>query len=204
MRRHPLPDLPPLRPGAGAVPQVMSIPVGRRPVTRSAAAAAAAPPPPHGSRNFPDAQHVPPEPAYVPRRLADPQPATGVQAGLDDASFAERCAGFDEVQPQDLLSMRGGTVRYVTERLDPATGEVAGKQYRLGGILISVDPHLRYLRLLNPYARVTWSVQLGATAARRTRLWYQAPSTSSEVTMMRRLLQQLENGEIQIKKTRRP
>ena len=73
-------------------------------------------------------------------------------------------------------------------------------QYRLGGILKSVDPQLRYLRLFNPYAKASWSVQLQPGAGKNVRLYYMAPGTSDEISTMRDLLQKLENGQLIIKK----
>lgn len=124
--------------------------------------------------------------------------AQSVHAALDERSFERYLDGFEAVQPRDLLEARGGRVRYVTEDLD-SRGNVKAQKYRLGGWLKSVDPELRFLRLFNPYARASWSVQLAAPR-QRVRLYYMPPGTSDEVAMMRKLLQQLENGEITVKK----
>lgn len=123
----------------------------------------------------------------------------GVQARLDDASFAKYIDGFEVVRPEDLLEAKGGRVRYVIEDLD-SRGNVAAKKFRLGGWLARVDPQLRFLRLFNPYAKKAWSVQL-ATPRQSVRLYYMPPGTSDEVAMMRKLLQQLENGDITIRKS---
>lgn len=119
------------------------------------------------------------------------QPSGGVQANLDEDSFAAYLDGFEPVEPADLLEARGGRVRYATD----ASGST---RYRLGGWLQKVDPSLRYIRLFNPYARASWSVQLTPG----TRLWYMPPGTSDEIATMRRLLQQLESGALQITKVR--
>ncbi len=116
----------------------------------------------------------------------------GVQAALDEDSFAAYLDGFEPVGASDLLDARGGRVRYAVDRADGST------QYRLGGWLQRVDPQLRYVRLFNPYARRSWSVQLGPG----TRLWYMPPGTSDEIATMRRLLQQLESGAIRITKVK--
>lgn len=121
-----------------------------------------------------------------------------VQSRLTEETFANFLDGFAEVSPADLLEARGGRVRYVTEDLD-ARGAVRGRKYRLGGWLTKVDPALRYLRLVNPYAKRAWSVQLQAPA-QRVRLYYMPPGTSDEVATLRNLLTQLENGEIRITK----
>ena len=126
-------------------------------------------------------------------------PSLSLQAGLDDAGFAKYIDGFEVVRPEDLLEAKGGRVRYVIEDLD-SRGNVVMKKFRLGGWLNRVDPQLRFLRLFNPYAKKAWSVQL-ATPRQRVRLYYMAPGTSDEVAMMRKLLQQLENGDITIRKS---
>ena len=121
-----------------------------------------------------------------------------VQSRLTEASFANFLDGFAEVQPQDLLEARGGRLRYVIEDLD-ARGNVRGRQFRLGGWLTKVDPALRYLRLINPYAKRAWSVQL-RPAGKAVRLYYMPPGTSDEIATLRSLLTQLENGDIRITK----
>lgn len=117
-----------------------------------------------------------------------------VQSSLDEASFSKYIDGFELVRPEDLLEAKGGRVRYVIE----SRGDV---KYRLGGWLQRVDPQLRFLRLFNPYAKRAWSVQL-ATPGQSVRLYYMPPGTSDEVAMMRKLLQQLENGDITIRKNK--
>ncbi len=121
-----------------------------------------------------------------------------VQSRLTEATFANFLDGFGEVQPQDLLEARGGRVRYVVEDLDGG-GNVRARKYRLGGWLTKVDPSLRYLRLVNPYARKAWSVQL-QPRGQSVRLYYMPPGTSDEIATLRNLLTQLENGEIRITK----
>jgi len=125
----------------------------------------------------------------------------GVQAGLTESTFAKYLEGYSQVVPQDLLEAKGGSVRYA---IDSKSGKT---QYRLGGTLTAVDPSMRFIRLLNPYARnrngghrgVTWSVQLDQ-GQDRLRLWYMPPSSRDEIIMFRKLLQQLERGEIKIVK----
>ena len=128
-------------------------------------------------------------------RLSQPassQASPSVQSRLTEATFANFLDGFQLVTPEDLLDAKGGRVRYVIE------GQ-GGTQYRLGGWLTRVDPQLRYIRLVNPYARKSWSVQL-RPQGKRVRLYYMPPGTSDEVAMMRTLLTQVENGTIQITK----
>lgn len=134
-----------------------------------------------------------------PNAAAAPSRPT-VQSRLTEVTFANFLDGFTEVTAQDMLEARGGRVRYVIEDLDPR-GNVVGRKYRLGGWLTKVDPALRYLRLVNPYAKRAWSVQL-RPAGQRVRLYYMPPGTSDEVATLRNLLTQLENGEIRI--TRAP
>ncbi len=118
---------------------------------------------------------------------------------MNEETFATYLDGFDAVQPRDLLEARGGRVRYVVETLD-ARGTPKSRQYRLGGWLTRVDPLLRYIKLFNPYAKKAWSVQLAPGPRQRVRLYYMPPGTSDEVAMMRTLLQQIESGELTIKK----
>lgn len=132
----------------------------------------------------------------------------GVHGTLDEKSFAEYLEGYGQVTPQDLAQARGGKVRYAIDTL-AANGKVSSTQYRLGGQLIAVDPQLRYIRLLNPYATapgnshqgISWSVQLEREAGKRLRLWYMPPASKDEVVLFRKLLQQLESGEIKIVKS---
>jgi len=121
-----------------------------------------------------------------------------VQSRLTEDTFANFLDGFAEVQAQDLLEAKGGRVRYVIEDVDNR-GNVRGRKYRLGGWLTKVDPGLRYLRLVNPYAKRSWSVQL-RPPGQRVRLYYMPPGTSDEIATLRNLLTQLENGEIRITK----
>lgn len=135
------------------------------------------------------------------RRVEKKKGGGSVQSRLTEATFANYLEGFAEVVPSDLVGGEGGRVRYVLEELD-ARGRVRARKYRLGGWLTAVDPGLRYLRLVNPYARKAWSVQLRAPD-QRTRLYYTPPATSREIGAMRSLLTQLENGDIRIEQVRR-
>lgn len=119
----------------------------------------------------------------------------GVQERLTEDTFANFLDGFQQVTPQDLVEAKGGRVRYVIES---ANGR---REYRLGGWLTRVDPALRYLRLVNPYAKTSWSVQL-QPRDKRVRLYYMPPGTSDEVATLRNLLTQIESGAVRI--TRAP
>ena len=130
--------------------------------------------------------------------MAAPNGKASVQSRLTETTFANYLDGFTEVQPQDLLEAMGGRLRYVIEDLD-SRGNVRSRKYRLGGWLTKVDPGLRYVRLLNPYAKRAWSVQL-RPERQNVRLYYMPPGTSDEVATLRNLLTQLENGEIRITK----
>ncbi len=123
-----------------------------------------------------------------------------VQSRLTEDTFGNFLDGFQAISPDDLLEAKGGRVRYVIESVD-AWGGVTDTQYRLGGWLTKVDPALRYIRLVNPYAKKAWSVQL-RPPGKRVRLYYMPPGTSDEVATMRNLLTQLESGRIRI--TRAP
>ena len=87
------------------------------------------------------------------------QSVRSVQTRLTEDTFGNYLDGFQQVTPEDLLDAKGGRVRYVIESVD-AWGGASNAQYRLGGWLTKVDPALRYIRLVNPYAKRAWSVQL--------------------------------------------
>lgn len=123
-----------------------------------------------------------------------------VQSRLTEDTFANFLDGFQAVEPEDLVEARGGRVRYVVETRD-AWGGLRDRKFRLGGWLSKVDPQLRYLKLFNPYAKKSWSVQLRSPDT-VVRLYYMPPGTSDEVATMRRLYTMLENGEIKITTTR--
>lgn len=124
--------------------------------------------------------------------------ALTLQSRLTEETFARYLEGFAPAVPHDLLDSRGGQVRYAIDTID-AAGSVISTLYRLGGTLTTVDPELRYFRLLNPYARRSWSVQLCRRNPReRVRLWYMPRATRDEIIMFRKLLAQLEAGQIRI------
>lgn len=128
-----------------------------------------------------------------------PAAPASVQSRLTEATFANFLDGFTEVQARDLLEARGGRLRYVIEDVDARGRPTGERQYRLGGWLTRVDPLLRYLRLVNPYAKRSWSVQL-QPQGKRVRLYYMPPGTSDEVATLRNLLTQMETGQIRITK----
>lgn len=74
--------------------------------------------------------------------------------------WKEAVAGFEPVNSfKDLSDNIGGYVRYLTR---DTTNDVQGKlDFRLGGILVKVDPTERYIVLKNPRAdrNQTWCVQ---------------------------------------------
>lgn len=133
------------------------------------------------------------------------QHGPGVQAQLTETTFQQRLEGYSQIVPQDLIDAKGGKIRYAIDTLGPS-GQVVSTVYRLGGMLTSVDPQMRYIRLLNPYSQqpnserrgVTWSVQLEPPPGKRLRLWYMPPASRDEVILFRKLLQQLEDGEVRI------
>lgn len=127
----------------------------------------------------------------------NPNNRPGVQRTLTEDRFREYCEGYNRIVPADLLEARGGQVRYAVDTIN-AAGQVVRTKYRLGGTLTKVDPGLRFFRLLNPYARRAWSVQLQRPPNERLRLWHMPPATRDETIMFRKLLQQLERNEIQI------
>lgn len=141
-----------------------------------------------------------PKPAAAAKKPANAANAPSLQSGLNERSFGKYLKGYEAIENlTDMLEARGGRVRYALETVDPS-GRVETVQYRLGGILKSVDPQLRYLRLFNPYAKASWSVQLQPGPGKNLRLYYMAPGTSDEISTMRDLLQKLENGQLVIKK----
>jgi hypothetical protein len=121
-----------------------------------------------------------------------------VQKNLDASSFSQYLDGFQEVRPEDLLGAKGGRVRYIIETLD-SNGKAAKKEYRLGGYLSFVDPQLRYARLFNPYAKQQWNFQLNPPG-KRVRIFLCPRGTSDEISFLRRLLDMVDRGEVQIKK----
>lgn len=124
---------------------------------------------------------------------------SGVQSRLDEAGFRQYLEGYDEITPQDLLAIKkGGRMRYRLDTVGPR-GTIVDTKFRLGGILSTVDPKLRYIRLFNPVTRTAWSVQL-QNPARLVRLWYMAPVAQDEILMFRKLLDKLDAGEIAISK----
>lgn len=127
----------------------------------------------------------------------EPPAGAGIQSRLTEATFRNYLEGYSAVHPAELLEARGGQVRYAVDTLD-AVGNVVSTVYRLGGTLTKVDNELRFIRLLNPYARRGWSVQLERPRGERLRLWYMPPGTKDEIIMFRKLLAQLENNEIRI------
>lgn len=134
-------------------------------------------------------------------RAATTAPGGGVQATLDEQSFARYLDGFQEVQASDLLGgATGGRLRYAIDAVD-SYGRVAGTKYRLGGWVSKVDPELRFVELFNPYAKKKWTVQLRQPGA-RVRLFYMARGTSDEVALMRSWLDQIDRGELKL--TRMP
>jgi hypothetical protein len=135
------------------------------------------------------------------------QTKPSVQAGLTESSFARYLEGYSQVVPQDLVDAKGGQLRYAVDTMAPG-GRVVSTQFRLGGRLIAVDPNMRFIRLLNPYATapnkthpgISWSVQLDPGYGKRLRLWYMPPGSKDEIIMFRKLLEQLEKGDIKITK----
>jgi hypothetical protein len=77
-------------------------------------------------------------------------------------SWKQAVEGYELVKTIDQLrTCIGGTVRYVTKAYE--RGQPAGNlEFRLGGILVTVDAHNRYFVVKNPKAqgRKTWSVQM--------------------------------------------
>lgn len=138
-------------------------------------------------------------PVPPPAKGTTHQPGSGVQSKLDDRSFAKYLDGYQEVTARELLDApKGGRVRYRIDVVGPR-GAVIETKYRLGGVLTTVDPQLRYLRLFNPSAKAAWSVQL-QRPGELVRLWYMPAAAKDEVLMFRKLLEKLDAGEISLKK----
>ena len=153
----------------------------------------------HASRQYPQTAPLTPVARPAPTAAAVAS-RLSLQSKLTETTFSNFLDGFQEVQARDLLELKGGRVRYVIEDVD-AYGNVRSRKYRLGGWLTKVDPMLRYLRLMNPYAKKAWSVQL-TPPGQHVRLYYMPPGTSDEIATMRNLLTQMENGTIRITKSR--
>ena len=94
-------------------------------------------------------------------------------------------------------------MRYAIDTVS-SRGRVIRSSYKRGGVLVTVDPHSEFIRLINPYRRVNgrpfmWTVRLNrAEQNEQVRLWYKPRCRTEEVIIFRELMKQLEAGTIQI------
>lgn len=115
--------------------------------------------------------------------------------------FQAKIQGFRQTIPQQLLDKKGSTIRYAIDTLDSTQRRVISSVYRIGGILMFIDPLLRYMKLQNPYTRTIWSVQLHRkNPHERLRIWYLEPGTKDEILVFRNLVSQIDSGDVQVVK----
>lgn len=102
---------------------------------------------------------------------------------------------YVRVNPEDLLHLNRGFLRYAVDTIEDG---VVNHKYGCG-YLLAVDPNLRYLQLV--LRKYHWTLKLD-NPERRIRLYFREKKTAAEeeVEVFRKLLQQLENGEIEIVK----
>ena len=128
-----------------------------------------------------------------------PSGSSSVQNSLTEDTFKQRLEGYSLVEPHDLVDGQGGRLRYAIDTLRP-DGSVESTKYRLGGIVVAVDQHLRYARVMNAQIRSTWSVQLQPKTNEHIRLYFMPAGTTDELITMRKLMEQLDRGELRINK----
>jgi hypothetical protein len=122
-----------------------------------------------------------------------------IQNSLTEEAFQKRLDGYSLVEPHDLVDGQGGRLRYAIDEFRP-DGSIRNTKYRLGGIIVAVDPQLRYARVMNAQIRSTWSVQLQPKMNERIRLYFMPAGTTDEIITMRKLMEQLDRGELRINK----
>jgi|SRR5210317_283342 hypothetical protein len=104
--------------------------------------------------------------------------------------------GYMRVKPDDLLHMNhGGFMRYAVDTIEDG---VVCHKYGCG-YMISIDPNLRYFQMT--WRKFYWRVKLD-DPMKNVRMYYKEKRNAAEeeVAVFRRLLQQLEAGEIEIVK----
>jgi len=125
---------------------------------------------------------------------------------MDAREFAKLLRGYEELSPQELLDddfEKGGYLRYAIETVS-SRGRVVHTDYKRGGLLTTIEPTGRYVRLMNPYSSTTngrpyvWAIKLIRPDNERIRLWYKPRCKAEEVVLFRELLKQLEEGKISI------
>ena len=122
-----------------------------------------------------------------------------MQNSLTEDAFQQRLDGYSLVEPYELADGQGGRLRYAIDELR-SDGTVQNTKYRLGGILVAVDQQLRFARVMNAQIRSTWSVQLQPKTNERIRLYFMPAGTTDEIITMRKLMEQLDRGELRINK----
>lgn len=118
-----------------------------------------------------------------------------------EKDFHVKLQGFTQTVPQQLLQKKGSTIRYAIDTMDPSRTRILSSIYRMGGVLIFIDPSVRFMRLQNVHTRFAWSVQLQRrNPHERIRLWYMDPGTKDEIMIFRNLVSQIDSGEVQVVK----
>jgi hypothetical protein len=88
---------------------------------------------------------------------------THAELELHPEGWERAIQGFEVVRdPSVLLERLGCRVRYASKSVRQGT-MTRGLTFRLGGVLVSVDPELRYFVLKNTRNKQTWCVQLRET-----------------------------------------
>ena len=130
---------------------------------------------------------------------------------MDEQQFSQMLHGYEPINPPELLDrdfVKGGHMRYAIDTLSQR-GRRTHTSYKKGGVLVHVDPDLRFIRLINPYSKkedgrpFVWVVKLRRSETERVRLWYKPRCTTDEVVTFRELVKQLNEGKIRIVRTGR-
>lgn len=118
-----------------------------------------------------------------------------MRAPKTEEKFQSYLSGYERMTPEDLLHVRkGGMLRYAIDWIEDG---IVKHKYG-AGILATVDPFLGYLRVI-PWKNKVFCVKLD-DPTRNVRLYYleRKSKAEEEIAVFRKLLEKLENGEIEI------
>jgi len=88
---------------------------------------------------------------------------THAELELHPEGWERAIEGFEVIRdPSVLLDRLGHRIRYATKSVRQGI-QTRGLTFRLGGVLVSVDPELKYFVLKNTRNKQTWCVQLRET-----------------------------------------
>ena len=119
----------------------------------------------------------------------------GIQNQLNENSFRQYLDGFVEISKLDLPTAPGSRLRYCIDTI--SGGRVVSTLYRLGGYIKSVSHDLSTVTLFNPYAGKQWTLKT-SQPGKRVRLYLFKRGTSDETATIRKLITQLQNGQIRV------